>query len=74
MSTWTITDAVTGRELGKIKNKVKFVGSKIVADGEFGHYTIRGNFGNHSFSISKNKHKVRIYFLVNTRIKLFIFF
>jgi len=58
MSTWTITDAVSGRELGKIKNKIKLIGSKIVANGEFGRYTIKGNFGNHSFKIIKNKHKV----------------
>lgn len=74
MSTWTITDAINGRELGKIKNKLKFIGSKMVADGEFGHYTIKGKLGNHSFTISKNKHKVKIYFIVNNRINKLMFF
>jgi len=58
MSTWTISDVVTGRELGTIKNKFRLIGSKIVADGEFGHYTIEGDFGNHSFTIKKDGHKV----------------
>jgi len=30
----------------------------MVAKGEFGQYTIKGDFGNHSFHITKDKHKV----------------
>jgi len=56
MSTWTITEANSGKELGVIKNKVKFIGSKLTAKGAFGQYTIKGNFGNHSFNIKKNGH------------------
>jgi hypothetical protein len=63
MSTWTITDATDGKELGTIKNKVKLIGSKIVAKGAFGHFTIKGNFGNHSFRILRDNVKVKIYFI-----------
>jgi len=56
MSTWKITDALSGKEVGTIENKIKFVGSKITAKGEFGIYTIKGKFGNHSFTIKKDNH------------------
>ena len=58
MSTWIVTDAITNRELGTIQNKFRLTGSKIVADGEFGHYIIRGDFGNHSFTITKDEKEV----------------
>jgi uncharacterized protein YxjI len=58
MSTWTITNSASGKQLGTIQNKLKFVGSKIDANGEFGHYKIEGDFGNHSFTIKKDGHKV----------------
>jgi len=58
MSTWTITEASSGKELGVIKNKVKLIGSKIVATGAFGRYTIEGKFRNHSFSIKKDGQRV----------------
>jgi hypothetical protein len=62
MSTWIVTDAVTRRELGTIKNKLRLTGSKIIAEGVFGHYTIIGDFGNHSFTITKDGHEVRRFF------------
>jgi len=58
MSTWTIKEPGTDKVLGKIENKLRFVGSKIEANGVFGHYTIHGNFGNHAFNIKKDGHKV----------------
>jgi hypothetical protein len=64
MSTWIISDAATDRELGTIQNKFQFFGSKIIAEGEFGHYTIEGNFGNHAFTISKDGQKVSLIFLL----------
>jgi hypothetical protein len=64
MSTWTISDAVTGRELGTIKHKFKLFGSRIVADGEFGQYIITGDFGNRSFTISTNNHEVNIFLII----------
>ena len=65
MSTCIVTDSVTHRELGTIKNKLRLTGSKIVAEGVFGHYTIIGDFGNHSFTITKDGHEVCsfVYFL-----------
>ena len=59
MSTWTITDARTSKELGTIRNRLKLIGSKMVADGDFGRYDIKGHFGTHSYKITKNGHKVR---------------
>jgi hypothetical protein len=64
MSTWIVTDAVSGRELGTIENKFRLTGSKIVAKGLFGHYTIIGDFGNHSFTITKSEHEVRILYSI----------
>jgi len=58
MSTWTVTDAVSHKELGVIKNKVKFIGSEIEAHGSFGNYRINGEFGNHKFNILKDGQKV----------------
>ena len=58
MSTWIVTDAVTGRELGTVKNRLRLTGSKIVAEGTFGHYVIKGNFGNRSFTIRKGEEEV----------------
>jgi hypothetical protein len=60
MSTWTIKEAGSGRELGIIENKLRFVGSKMTANGAFGHYTIEGNFGNHEFTIKKEGVEVNI--------------
>ncbi|CAF0975558.1 unnamed protein product [Adineta steineri] len=57
-STWSITDAITGREVGQIKNKFKVIGAKIHAEGDFGKYVIKGEFGKHTYKISKNHHKV----------------
>jgi len=58
MSTWTITDAVTHKELGLIKHEVKFFGSEIEARGSFGTYRIFGEFANHKFDIMKDGQKV----------------
>lgn len=58
MSTWIISDAVNGQELGTIKNKFRFIGSKIEAEGDFGHYIIEGNFGTRSYTITKDGHRV----------------
>ena len=58
MSTWTIKEFRTGKELGTIENKLRLVGSKMTANGAFGHYTIEGDFGNHSFTIKKSGEKV----------------
>jgi hypothetical protein len=58
MSTWTIKESGSGKELGTIENKLRLVGSKITANGVFGHYTIEGDFGNHSFTIKKGGVKV----------------
>jgi len=58
MSTWTIKDASTGKELGTIENKLRVVGSKMEAHGAFGNYNIEGNFGNHAFTIKKDGEKV----------------
>lgn len=63
MSTWTIKDANTNHELGTIENKLRFVGSKMTANGAFGHYTIEGNFGNRSFEIKKEGEKVMCRFV-----------
>jgi len=65
MSTWTIKEASSGKELGTLKNKLRVVGSKITANGEFGHYTIHGDFGNHKFNIKKDGHKVNIYICID---------
>lgn len=58
MSTWTIKEWNTEKEVGTIENKLRLVGSKISANGAFGHYTIEGDFGNHSFTIKKEGEKV----------------
>lgn len=58
MSTWTITESSSGKELGTIENKLRFTGSKMTANGAFGHYTIHGKFGNHEYKIEKDGHKV----------------
>lgn len=58
MSTWTIKEANTDKELGTIENKLRFVGSKMSANGAFGHYAIEGDFGNRSFDIKKEGEKV----------------
>jgi len=58
LSTWTIKEANDDKVLGKIEHKLKFIGSKMVAKGTFGHYTIHGNLGNHEYSIKKDDHKV----------------
>jgi uncharacterized protein YxjI len=58
MSTWTIKESGTDKELGTIENKLRLVGSKMTANGAFGHYTIEGDFGNHSFTIKKDGEKV----------------
>jgi len=58
MSTWTISDAVSHKVLGTIKNQLKFIGSEIEANGEFGHYEIKGKFLDHEFKILKDGHKV----------------
>ncbi len=60
MSTWTIKESGSGKEVGTIENKLRFVGSTMIANGAFGHYKITGNFGNHAFTIKKNGHKVNI--------------
>jgi hypothetical protein len=72
MSTWTIKEANTDKELGIIENKIRFVGSEMTANGAFGHYTIEGKFGNHEFTIKKDGQKVRIYILIDY--KLFLIF
>ncbi len=61
MSTWTITDSQTGKEMGTLENKLRLVGSTMEANGAFGHYRIEGDFGNHSFTIKKDGEKVNIY-------------
>ena len=61
MSTWTIKDSISGKEMGTLENKLRIVGSTMKADGAFGHYTINGNFGNHEFTIKKDGEKVNIY-------------
>ncbi len=66
MSTWTIKEASSDKELGTIENKLRFVGSKITANGAFGKYTIEGNFGNHEFTIKKEGKKVRNNVLLNS--------
>lgn len=58
MSTWIIKEANTDKELGTIENKLRFIGSKMTANGAFGHYVIEGNFGNRSFQIKKDGEKV----------------
>jgi len=58
MSHWTITDVAKHHEVAKIKHEIKLVGSKIVAEGEFGQFVIEGHFRNHSFTIKKNGRKV----------------
>jgi len=58
MSTWTIKETSSGKEVGTIENKLKFVGSTMVASGTFGNYKIKGAFGKHSFSIKKDGVKV----------------
>jgi len=58
MSTWTIKEAGTDKELGTIENKLRLVGSKMTANGAFGHYTIEGDFGNHAFTIKREGEKV----------------
>ena len=60
MSTWTIKEANTDKELGTIENKLRFVGSQMTANGAFGHYIIEGNFGNRSFQIKKDGEKVSV--------------
>ena len=60
MSTWAITETSTGKEVGMIENKLKFVGSMMTATGVFGTYKIEGDFGNRSFTIMKDGEKVRI--------------
>ncbi|CAF1671227.1 unnamed protein product, partial [Adineta ricciae] len=54
MSTWIITDSLSGKEVGTIENKLKFVGSLMQATGSFGTYKIEGDFGNYSYSIMKD--------------------
>jgi len=58
MSTWTIKEASSGKEVGTIENKLRFVGSTMTANGAFGAYKIVGDFGNHSFTIKKDGVKV----------------
>ncbi|CAF1644877.1 unnamed protein product [Adineta ricciae] len=58
MSTWIITDSHSGKEVGTIENKLKFVGSLMQATGSFGTYKIEGDFGNYSYSIMKDGEKV----------------
>ena len=58
MSTWTIQESNSGKQIGTIQNKLRLVGSTIEAKGTFGNYKIEGNFGNHSFDVKKDGEKV----------------
>ena len=70
MSTWIIIDAVTSRELGTVRNQFRLIGSKIVAEGTFGHYVIRGNFGNRSYTIKKGEEEVKKFFFHRIQTKM----
>jgi hypothetical protein len=72
MSTWTIKESGTDKELGTIENKLRLVGSKMTANGAFGHYTIEGDFGNHSFTIKKEGEKVSTDVFPNTIYRSFL--
>ena len=58
MSTWTIQESTSGKQIGTIQNKLRLVGSTIEAKGTFGNYKIEGNFGNRSFDVKKDGEKV----------------
>lgn len=75
MSTWTIIESKTDKEVGTIKNQLRLFGSKMEANGSFGSYVITGNFGNRSFTIKKAGEKVRwslLFFLMNFHFSYFI--
>ena len=67
MSTWTIQESTSGKQIGTIQNKLRLVGSTIEAKGTFGNYKIEGNFGNRSFDVKKDGEKVSSCFCSSIR-------